>query len=127
MANGVVILDIPANATIQITGLTNSGFWTQQIIVEPAGGPALTWTGNGTQSNQVVGQYTMAPSAQPTQLKVQMQYNSGSGFQLSQVEFVPFTLPGLSGFVVGGQDGGGRGAGPAFWNTVVFVYYAPGY
>ena len=127
MANGVVIVNIPANATVQITGFTNSGSWAQQIIVEPAGGPALTWTGNGAQSNKVVGQYTMAKSAKATQLKVQMQYNSGSGFQLSQVESVPFNMPGLSGYVIGGQDGGGRPNGPAFWNTVVFVYYAPGY
>jgi len=128
MAN-VVILDLPANTTIMITGLTNAQGWSEQIIVVPAGGPALTWTGTGAQSNQVVGQYTMAPSAGPTQVKVQMQFDPGSGYQPSEVQSVPFSFPqgGLSGYVVGGQDGGGRGSGPAFWNTLVFIYYATGY
>jgi hypothetical protein len=29
--------------------------------------------------------------------------------------------------VVGGQDGGSRRPGPAFWNTILFVYWAPDY
>ncbi|HEX6085098.1 MAG TPA: hypothetical protein VF266_11270 [Thermoanaerobaculia bacterium] len=127
MSDGIVILDLAVHGTIQITGITNSASWPQQITVEPSGGPAQTWTGTGMQSNSVVGQYTIPESATPTQLKIQMQYDSGSGFQPSQIEFREFQMPGLSGFVVGGQDGGGRPNGPAYWNTIVFIYFAPPY
>ena len=127
MSDGVIILDLAVHATIQITGITNSGSWPQQITVEPSGGPALVWTGTGAQSNSIVGQYTIPESSTPTQLKIQMEYDPGTGFQPSQIQFQAIDMPGLGGFVVGGQDGGGRPNGPAYWNTVVFIYFAAGY
>ena len=125
---GSVVLDVPANATIQVTGITNSGGWKEQIEVGPAGGsPPAVWTSTGAQSNKVVGQLTIPKSAAPSQITVAMSYDSGSALQPSTIQSAPFSFQGLAGFVVGGQDGGGRPNGPAFWNTVVFIYYAVGY
>jgi hypothetical protein len=126
---GSVVLDFPPNATIRITAITNSGEWTQEIVLStPDGSPLAAWTGTGGQSNKVVGQLTIPKSAAAAQIKVGMSYSSGSdGPQPSTILSAPFSFQGLSGFVVGGQDGGGRPNGPAFWNTMVFIYYAVGY
>jgi hypothetical protein len=125
---GVVVVPLPMGSSVKVTGFVNTSGWAQQIIVAPTGGPALTWTGNGTMDNRVVGQVTLAPAkTSDQQLKVQMQYNPGGGYQLSDVRIWVFNEPGLSGYVIGGQDGGGRPVGPAYWNTMVFVYWAVGY
>jgi hypothetical protein len=128
---GVVIVPVPVNTQIRITGLTNSGWWGQRIIVSPqwVQNGLQTWTGTGAQNNKIVGEITYPPCTDPNlaHLKIQMEYDSGGGFQLSQVETAQFQAMGLGGIVVGGQDGGGRPHGPAFTNTVAFVYFAPKY
>lgn len=125
---GVVILPLPQNSSIHITGFTNSGGWSQRIIVAPQVGPVSTWTSTGTQHNAVVGQVSLPPNPTPNlQIKVQMQFDPGGGFQMSSVQVWTYETPGLAGYVIGGQDGGGRPSGPAFWNTLAFVYWAVGY
>ena len=124
---GVIIVPVPQNTTVKVTGFTNSGGWTQQIVVTPLGAPASTWTSTGAQDNRVVGQISLAGSATATSITVQMQFNPGDGFQPSTVKAWASEAPGLSGYVIGGQDGGGRPSGPAFWNTLVLIYWAVGY
>jgi hypothetical protein len=89
-------------------------------------GSPVEWTGTGEQDNKVIGQLTLAKSPQDRTLKVKMSYENG-GWKGSDVVVTFFELPGLSCFTVGGQDGGGRPDGPAYWNTVLFVYWAKNY
>jgi hypothetical protein len=70
----------------------------------------------------------IGPYSTPEQmLTVTMNYDAGSGYQPSQIETDSFNMDGLSGYVVGGQDAGGRPSGDAYWNTILFVYWAEGY
>src|SRR4051812_30803595 len=83
---GAVIVPLPPGATVKVTGFVNSGGWAQQIIVGVVGSSPATWTGTGVQDNHVVGQITLAQAKTPgTQLKIQMQYNPGNGYQPSDV------------------------------------------
>lgn len=128
---GTVTLPVPANTTINVVGCTNAG-WVERMVVTSNGttppSPGWTWSSPGNAKNQVVGNGQILPTAGVTSLTVQMSYSSnGSTFLPSQVEAVGFQAPGLAGFVVGGQDGGGRPNGPAYGNTVLWVYWTPGY
>jgi hypothetical protein len=123
-----VQIPLPANSTIRLTGITNSGSWAQQIAFQTPDGKPVSWTGNGNQNNKVIGQLVIGPySTSGQMLTVTMAYNAGSGFQPSQIKTDSFNLDGLSGYIVGGQDGGGRPSGDAYWNTILFVYWAYGY
>src|SRR5262252_9662124 len=107
-------IPLPANSTIRLTGITNSGSWAQQIAFQTPDGKPFNWVGNGNQNNKVIGQLVIGPYSTPEQmLTVTMAYNAGSGFQPSQIETDSFNMDGLSGYVVGGQDGGGRPSGDA--------------
>ena len=123
-----VQIPLPGNSTIRLTGITNSGGWGQQIAFETPDGKLYDWTGSGDQNNTVVGQMEIGPYSTAEQmLTVTMAYDAGSGYQPSQTETDSFNMDGLSGYVVGGQDAGGRPAGNAYWNTILFVYWAYGY
>ena len=127
MSNSIS-LPLPANSHIMITGFTNTGGWGEQITIQPPGGQKLIWSSTGPASNKVVGQTSIGPFPQQgSQLTVAMAFNSGRGFQPSAVLADSFNIPGMSGYVVGGQDGGGRPNGPAYWNTLVLIYWATGY
>ena len=127
MSNSIS-LPLPANSQIKITGFTNSGGWGEQITIQPPGGQKLTWSSTGPASNKVVGQTSIGPFPQQgSQLTVAMAFDSGHGFQPSAVLADSFNVPGMSGYVIGGQDGGGRPKGPAYWNTLVLIYWAAGY
>ena len=127
MANPLTF-PLPASSTIKVTGFTNSGWWPQRIVLTLPNGQNVTWSGTGAQDNSVVGSIDLAPlpDADGT-IAIAMEYDAGQGFQPSAMGSVAYEMDGLYGFVVGGQDAGGRGAGQAFWNTVVFVYWANGY
>src|SRR5262249_25110127 len=126
--SGKVTVPLPPNSTIQVSGFTNSGGWGQQITIQPPGQGLVTWTGSGGQSNHQVGQLTIPHQSQAENpLIVTMAYNPGSGWQPSDIRVFAYELQGLAGYVVGGQDGGGRPSGPAYWNTVVFIYWCVGY
>ena len=128
MAVTKIQIPLPANSTIRLTGLTNSGNWAQQIAFTTPDGKLYTWTGNGGQNNKVIGQMDIGPyKTAEGVLTVAMAYNAGNGFQPSQVETDSFNMDGLAGYVVGGQDAGGRPSGDAYWNTILFVYWAYGY
>jgi len=128
MSETKIQIPLPANSTIRLTGITNSGGWGQQIAFETPDGKLYDWVGTGAQTNQVVGQMLIGPYSTPEQmLTVTMAYDAGSGYQPSQIQADSFNLDGLSGYVVGGQDGGGRPSGDAYWNTILFVYWAYGY
>jgi len=128
MATNKIQVPLPANATIRVNGITNSGGWSQQIIFETPDKKVYTWQGTGNQNNQVIGQMEIGPYTTGGQvLNVAMNYDSGKGFQPSQVKVDSFNMDGLSGYIVGGQDGGGRPSGDAYWNTILFVYWAEGY
>ena len=121
-------IPLPANSTIRLTGITNSGGWAQQIAFQTPDGKLYDWTGNGNQNNQVIGQMEIGPYSTSEQvLTVTMAYDAGSGYQPSQIETDSFNMDGLAGYVVGGQDAGGRPSGDAYWNTILFVYWAEGY
>jgi len=121
-------IPLPANSTIRLTGITNSGGWGQQIAFETPDGKLYDWVGTGAQNNQVVGQMEIGPYSTPEQmLTVTMAYDAGSGYQPSTIQADSFNMDGLSGYVAGGQDGGGRPSGNAYWNTILFVYWAYGY
>ena len=121
-------IPLPANSTIRLTGMTNSGSWGQQINFETPDDKLYSWTGTGEQTNQVVGQMLIGPYSVPEQmLTVTMAYDAGKGYQPSQVQADAFNMDGLSGYVVGGQDGGDRPSGDAYWNTILFVYWVYGY
>ena len=121
-------IPLPANSTIRLTGITNSGWWGQQITFETPDGKQIQWTGTGGQNNQVVGQTEIGPYTTPEQmLTVTMANDPGNGYQPSQIQADSFNMDGLSGYVVGGQDSGGRPSGDAYWNTILFVYWAYGY
>lgn len=129
MSQGSFQVPLPGSSTIRITGITNSGWWTQQITITPPGGAPIVWQGTGGQSNTVIGQTIIGPfSTAEQELTVTMEYDmgDGTGFHPHDVETDVFNMPGLSGYVVGGQDGGGR-TGPAYWNAVAFIYWAEGY
>jgi hypothetical protein len=125
--SGSITLPLPANSHVKMTGFTNTGGWGEQITIQPPGGQKLTWSSTGPTNDKVIGQSNIGPFPKPNELVVTMAYNSGHGFQASAIEAHAFNHPGLSGYVVGGQDGGGRPHGPAFTNTVLLVYWATGY
>jgi hypothetical protein len=130
MPKGSVTIPVPENTHVSVVGITNSGSWAQRISVTPSWGGGVLWTGKGAQTNDVVGSTTFPPfSGRPdATITVTMAYDPGSGFQPSAVETDGFNLPGLDGYVVGGQDGGGRRPNePAYHNTVAFVYFSPTY
>lgn len=129
MALGPLYLNLPVNTTVHVVGMTNSGSWRQDIITDVTGGGfnLQFWPGLGFQSNQFVGQRTIPASPNPRQLVVQMLHDRGLGAQASDMRAIYFNLGGLAGYIIGGQDSGGRPRGPAFWNTVAFVYFAFGY
>ena len=128
MSETKIQIPLPANSTIRLTGITNSGGWGQQIAFETPDGKLYDWVGTGAQTNQVIGQMLIGPYSTPEQmLTVTMAYDAGSGYQPSQTQTDSFNIDGLSGYVVGGQDGGGRPSGDAYWNTILFVYWAYGY
>src|SRR2546421_8434060 len=113
--SGSITLPLPANSHIKLTGFTNTGGWGEQITIQPPGGQKLTWSSAGAANNKVIGQSSIGPfPKQGEPLTVTMAFNSGHGFQPSVVQVHAFNHPGMSGFVVGGQDGGGRPHGPAF-------------
>ncbi|HZS48147.1 MAG TPA: hypothetical protein VFC63_23970 [Blastocatellia bacterium] len=126
---GKVSVPLPPNSTIQVSGFTNSGGWGQQIAVKPPSGQQpVVWTGTGGQNNHLVGQITIPKQSQAQDpLEIAMSYNPGKGWQPSAIEIFSYEMPGIKGYVIGGQDGGGRPNGPAFWNTVVFIYWCVGY
>lgn len=130
MPSGSFQVPLPPNSTIRISGLTNSGSWTQQITVTPpGGGAAIVWQGTGGQGNQVIGQVVIGPYPTAEQeLTISMAYDmgDGTGFHPHDVKTDVFNMAGLSGYVIGGQDGGGR-VGPAYWNAIAFIYWAEGY
>jgi hypothetical protein len=129
---GSISLPMPANSRIMITGFTNTGGWGEQItiaVTEPSP-EQWTWGSTGPQNNHLVGQNTIGPFDNPeVPILVSMAYDDGSGrgYQPSSVEADTFNMDGLSGYVVGGQDGGGRPNGDAYWNTLVLIYWAAGY
>ncbi|HEX3550357.1 MAG TPA: hypothetical protein VHT53_08280 [Candidatus Elarobacter sp.] len=131
MATGSITIPVPANTTVGIVGITNSGGWSQQITVAPSWTGGATWTGTGNQANQIIGTMNLPPytgSGPDATIQISMAYNEGGGFVPSAVETDSFDLPGLDGYVVGGQDGGGRKPDePAYHNTVAFVYFSPTY
>ena len=101
-------IPLPANSTIRLTGITNSGGWGQQIAFETPDGKLYDWVGTGAQNNQVVGQMEIGPYSTPEQmLTVTMAYDGGNGYQPSTIQADSFNMDGLSGYVVGGQDGAG--------------------
>ena len=91
----------------------------------------MQWTGTGAQSNQIIGTVTLPPYTGPgpmATIQISMEYNPGSGFQPSASQTDSYNFSGLNGYVVGGQDGGGRKPGePAYHNTIAFVYFSPTY
>jgi hypothetical protein len=121
-----VTISVPDNSSVKIDGFTNSASWTQQITVSPSCQASIVWTGTGAQDNKLVGQLTVPPGVNKT-VTIAMAFNSGSGFVPSAVVSTPFEAPGIAGYVIGGQDAGGRPSGPASWNTVAFIYWAKGY
>jgi len=128
MAQTQIQIPLPANSSIRLTGLTNSGGWGQQIAFTTPDGKPFLWSAKGVQNNMVIGQLVIGPYKTEGQLlTVTMHYDPGTGVQQSQMETDAFNMVGLGGYVVGGQDGGGRPFGQAFWNTILFVYWAPGY
>lgn len=131
MPNGSVTIPVPANTTIAIVGITNSGSWSQQIAVKPSWTGGATWTGRGLQTNQVVGTINLPPYTGPgpdATIQISMAYDAGGGFAPSAVETDSYNLSGLDGYVIGGQDGGGRKPNaPAYHNTIAFVYFSPTY
>ncbi len=128
MADGSVTLPLPTGTTVKVVGITNSAWWPQMIILETSSGQTVNWTGVGAQDNHLVGQVTLPPSPDTGEtLKVWMQYDAGEGWRTSAVKVDSYNMDGLEGYVVGGQDGGGRPDGGAYWNTLALVYWAPGY
>ena len=128
MAIGQVSVPLPTKANIKITGFTNTGGWGEQITITAPGAAPIVWTSNGAQDNHLVGQTKVAPLSQEgQQLNVAMAFNPGPGWKPSAVTIFAYNEPGLSGYLIGGQDGGGRPSGPAYWNTLVLVYWAEGY
>lgn len=130
MPSGSVSIPVPAKTSVSIVGITNSGGWSQQITVKPSWTGGATWTGRGNQTNQIIGSLTLPPftgSGPDAMIQISMAYDSGGGFHASQIETDSFNLPGLDGYVIGGQDAGGRPHGPAYHNTVAFVYFSPTY
>src|SRR5262249_2309091 len=128
MAKTTVQIPLPANSNIRLTGLTNPGGWGEQIALTTPDGKPYLWSAKGIQNNRVIGQLDIGPYSTAEQmLTVTMNYDPGTGVQPSQMETDAFNMVGLAGYVVGGQDGGGRPSGPAFWNAILFVYWAPGY
>ncbi|TWB52776.1 hypothetical protein [Nitrospirillum viridazoti] len=117
---------VPDGTTIKINGFTNSAYWAQRIVIEVTGQAPITWNGTGAQNNKLVGQ-AVIPPGNGRQVSITMSYDPGGGFAPSTVVKIPFDDPSLTGFVIGGQDAGGRPNGPASWNTVAFVYWAKGY
>jgi len=125
---GKVTVPLPPGSTIQISGFTNSGGWGQQIALEPPGGNLVVWTGTGNQNNHLVGQISIPQQKQAENpLVVAMSYDAGKGWQPSDIQIFAYETSGIKGYVIGGQDGGGRPYGPAYWNTVVFIYWCVGY
>lgn len=123
-----VTIPMPANSHIYITGFTNSGWWGQQITVQLPNAQPIVWTGSGAQSNDMVGQCEAGPFTQQEQeITISMAHDEGNGWVPSTAVAFAYNMPGLSGYVIGGYDGGGRPSGPAFWNTVAFVYWAESY
>ena len=121
-------IPLPANSSIRLTGLTNSGGWGQQIAFTTPDGKLYDWTGTGNQNNTVIGQMNIGPYKTAEQmLTVTMSYDAGKGYQPSQIQPDRVNMDGLSGYIVGGQDAGGRPNGNAYWNTVLLVYWAYGY
>ena len=128
MAETKIQIPLPANSTIRLTGFTNTGGWAEKISFVTPEGKEYDWSSNGSQTNAVVGQMTIGPYSSPEQmLTVTMAFNAGQGYQPSQIEADSYNMDGLSGYVVGGQDGGGRPSGDAYWNTLLLVYWAEGY
>lgn len=124
-----ITVELPANSRIFVTGMINTSGWRQQITVEPAGHAALVWNGGDGPEflNHVIGQVVLPRFATASQMTVRLAHDSGSGMRGSTIRRASFTLPGLDGYVIGGQDSGGRPTGPAFWNTVVLIYWAKNY
>ncbi|MFZ5989235.1 MAG: hypothetical protein ACOYWZ_19245 [Bacillota bacterium] len=122
-----VNVGVPSNSRVRIVGITNSGSWSQEIHVQPLGKEMINWMGTGSQVNNVVGTYVTDPSSEASSITVDMYYNDGSGKKPSNMVVTKFDAPGLEGYVIGGQDAGGRPAGPAFWNTMALIYWAKGY
>lgn len=131
MPKGSVTIPVPANTHVSIVGITNSGYWAQRISVTPSWTGGAQWTGTGGQTNKLVGSITLAPYTGPepvASIQIAMAYDPGGGFQPSAIETDSYNLAGLDGYVVGGQDGGGRKPdAPAYHNTIAFVYFSPTY
>jgi hypothetical protein len=130
MPQGSVTIPVPEKTHVSVVGITNSGGWSQRISVTPSWAGGVQWTGTGVQTNAVIGSTTFPPfTGRPdATITVTMAYDAGRGFQPSAVETYFFVLPGLDGYVIGGQDGGGRRPdAPAYHNTIAFVYFSPTY
>lgn len=118
-----ISLSLPANSQIKVIGITNSGMWTQRIVVN-----GTKWTGTGSQNNNIVGTCVLEPDANTRSISIDMAYSeNGNTFLPSAMILEPFSAPGLEGYVVGGQDGGERSKGPAYWNTMTLVYWSKNY
>lgn len=127
-----VKIPVPPHTAVRLSGFTNSGSWGQQIRILLPGGEPVVWESAGPQDNHLVGQYTMAPYAAESEnaiehLEIDMAYDDGSGWKPSEMQAFSYGMKGLQGMVVGGQDAGGRPSGPAYHNTIVFLYFAPKY
>lgn len=112
---------------VKIVGLANSGWWGERIRIELPSGEVLNWESSGTAENKVVGTVTVPPGT--GSIKVTMFHQPpGEDWQPSSVKSFPFGGPaaGLNGVVVG-SEAGGRDMGPAYWNTLAFIYWAPNY
>jgi hypothetical protein len=123
---GTTALDVPANSRIHINGFTNSATWEQKITVQVPGHDATSWTGSGYQANHCVGRRTIPALPQRQLLTISMEFSRGGNFEPLNIVWRNFMLPGLEGYVVGGEDPGHAG-GTAAWNTVLFIYWARGY
>lgn len=125
-----VTLQLPANSRIHLTGFVNTSGWWQQIDIEVRG-ETITWRGGGPEEklSEVIGQRMLGAYGTAVEVKIRMSYDPpGGGVKPSEMRMAPFGFPGLNGYVVGAQDAGGRVDGrPAFWNTILFVYWAEGY
>lgn len=126
MADGSVQLPLPTGATVKAVGITNSAWAPQSITMETSSGQRVSWTGVGAQDNHVVGQVTFpaSPDAGET-VKVWMQHDAGEGWRPSAIKVDRYGTDGLTGYVVGGREGGAGEAG-AYWNTVVLLYWPSG-
>jgi hypothetical protein len=125
--NDTITIPIPSKSNIRITGLTNSSWWKQRITVTPKGQPQIEWIGTGEQINKVIGQCVLPAKPEESSIEVAMSFDRGKGWESPEIQKHYFELPGLAGWVIGGQDAAGRPNGPAYWNTLVFIYWAKGY